>query len=350
MAIHQLNPAQRARRIIETRGELDTLVEEGVIAADAPLVGAIRSHHDLLLEGFARDHDVDLTREEARLSAGMRLATLVGAAALSAAWGYLVASLWDDLGTATRLLLVWVPTLLLAVLVPVAARREPSGYIANIVACVAAISATVAGFSSIDALNLVEGRWPLFVAGVFSLVLAYRFRLVLPLLVGIVTAGGWIWSLESWIRDMSSNMSFPHVEPVMLVGAACLAIGTTRLAEPRGFRFAWTLAGMIAVTFPMLLLGLSSGNSWLGSGREAELAWQAVALATYVGLVWWGLRRDDLFVARYAAAMLMLFLFLRMVDWFWEDWPEWLFFLVIGALAFVALQVMRRIRARHRLE
>ncbi|HRP07416.1 MAG TPA: hypothetical protein PLL69_02915 [Gemmatimonadales bacterium] len=348
MAIRRLSPAERARRIIETRDELATLVEEGVITADAPLVGAIRSHHDLLLEGFARDHDVDMSREEARLSAGMRLATLVGAAALSTAWGYLVASVWDDLGTAPRLLLVWVPTVLLAGLVPAAARREPSGYIANIVACVAAISATVAGFSSIDALDLAEGRWPLFVAGVFSFALAYRYRLVLPLLVGIFTGGGWLWSLESWLRDMSASRSFQHVEPVMLVGVACLAIATTRLAEPRGFRFAWTLAGMIAVTLPMLLLGLDAGNSWIGSGQAAERGWQLISLVTYVGLVWWGLRRDDLFVARYAAAMLMLFLFLRMVDWFWEDWPKWLFFLVIGALAFGALQVMRRVRARKR--
>jgi uncharacterized membrane protein len=43
-----------------------------------------------------------------------------------------------------------------------------------------------------------------------------------------------------------------------------------------------------------------------------------------------------------------LLLFLRSVDWFWDMIPKWLFFLLVGALAFGALLVLRRLRLAER--
>jgi len=40
-------------------------------------------------------------------------------------------------------------------------------------------------------------------------------------------------------------------------------------------------------------------------------------------------------------ALLLLF---RMVDWFWDWIPKWFFFLVVGAIAFGALLLLRRLR------
>jgi hypothetical protein len=73
-----------------------------------------------------------------------------------------------------------------------------------------------------------------------------------------------------------------------------------------------------------------------------------VGLAAFVAMVWIGLRRDDAVLARAGATGLVLFLFFRMVDWFWEAIPDWLFFLLMGGLAFAALLGLRAVRARRR--
>jgi hypothetical protein len=40
----------------------------------------------------------------------------------------------------------------------------------------------------------------------------------------------------------------------------------------------------------------------------------------------------------------VLFLFLRLVDWFWTLVPQWLFFLLVGGFALGVLFLLRRLR------
>jgi hypothetical protein len=348
VAIRRLTGGERARRILAFREELDEVVREGGVAADDPTLAAIASHHDRVLADLAAREDVDLTRDEARLSAGMRLATLLGAAALSTAWGLLVSSVWDDLGTASRLAVVWLPALAMAGMVPWAARREQSGYVANIVATVAAIGLVVAGFATLDTLDRPEARWPLLLAGGYAMFAAYHHRLVLPLLLGIVGVGAWLWSLDALVFGDPVTRAFRHAEPVVLLGAVAVAIGRSPLADPPGFRRAWTILGMTALAMSLLYLGLNADGSWFGSGRAVEGMYQVIGAATFVGLAWFGLARDDLTLARGAAAALVVFLFFRLMDWFWDAIPNWLFFLMVGALALGALLVLSRVRSRRR--
>jgi hypothetical protein len=105
------------------REEQALLEHEGVVAGGDVTLHTIRQHHDTVLQGFAASGSVDLTRDEERLSAGMRLATLLGAAALSIAWAMLVGSLWNQLVPGAKLALVWLPPLALLVATGVAARR-----------------------------------------------------------------------------------------------------------------------------------------------------------------------------------------------------------------------------------
>jgi uncharacterized membrane protein len=105
---------------------------------------------------------------------------------------------------------------------------------------------------------------------------------------------------------------------------------------------------VVALVFPLLLLGITTEGSWLGRGHTTELIYQLVGLIAFVAMVWQGLRRDDPILARAGATALVLFLFLRMVDWFWEAIPNWLFFLLMGGLAFGVLLVLRAMRERRR--
>jgi len=339
-------PRERARRILATRAELEAVVAEGALDPADPALASIRKHHDALLAGFAARGDVDLSREEERLSAGMRLATLLGAAALSTAWGMFASSLWDDLGHTARMGLVWLPPVLLLFATAAAATRESTGYVANIVATVGTIAAAVAGFATVS-VGDQPARWPFLLFGVYGLVLAYRYRLVLPLLVGIVGVGGWLWSLDSWFRG-SPAYQFEHAEPLIIAGVLALAVGTWRRGDPPGFASAWRLAGVCAIVAPLLILGVASGGSWFGRSESVEVAYQAVGFLVFVGMVVHGLSRDDAIVARGGATALVLFLFFRMVDWLWDVVPDWLFFLLVGALAFAVLRVLKSVRERAR--
>ena len=343
-----MNPRERARQVLTWREEEAALAREGVVRADDPTLTAIRAHHDALLAGFASAGNVDLTREEERLSAGMRLATMLGAAALSIAWAMLASSLWQGLGPAAKLAMVWVPALALLPATGVAALREPSGYIANIVGTVGTIAMAMAGFATFDMHGMDSPRIPFLLFGAYGLFVAYRYRLVLPLLVAIVGAGAFVWSLEAMLLRSPVNDTFEHLEPLILVGLGAYLVGATRRGDPPAFSLVWRLAGIVAMVFPLLLLGLTTDGSWFGRGHTSELIYQLVGLLAFVAMVWLGLRRDDVILARGGATALVLFLFFRMVDWFWEAIPDWLFFLLMGGLAFGVLLVLRAVRERQR--
>ncbi len=344
-----MNRSERVRRVMAWREEQELLEREGAVAAGDATLAAIREHHDTLLAGFASTGDVDLTREEERLSAGMRLATLLGAAALSIAWGMLVSSLWDDLGTTARLALVWLPPLVLLPVTALAALRETSGYVANIIGTVSTIAVAVAGFATVALQDHHSPRIPLVLFGAWGVCLAYRYRLVLPLLVGVVGVAGWAWSLEALLLRNPVNEIYEHLEPLALVGLGMYLVGAWRRTDPPAFSLVWRLGGVVAMVCTLLWLGVSPDGSWFGRSNLTEGLYQLVGLAAFVAMVWIGLRRDDPVLARGGATALVLFLFLRMIDWFWEAIPDWLFFLLLGGLAFAVLLVLRAVREGRRV-
>ena len=162
-------------------------------------------------------------------------------------------------------------------------------------------------------------------------------------------AGAFVWSLEAMLLRSPVNDTFEHLEPLILVGLAAYLVGAMRRSDPPAFSLVWRLSGIVAMVFPLLMLGLTTDGSWFGSGHTSELLYQLVGLLAFVAMVWIGLKRDDVILARGGATALVLFLFFRMVDWFWEAIPDWLFFLLMGGLAFAVLLVLRAVRERRRV-
>jgi hypothetical protein len=343
-----MNSSDRLRRILSFREELSDLRDEGVIDSDDATIARIGLRHDVLLEEASRDERIDLTREEARLSAGMRLATLLGATALSIAWAMFVSSAWDDLGEIAKLLLVWIPPVLLAAATEVAARRESTGYVANILATVGTIALAVATVATLNLYERGPTRYQFLVVGAYALFLAYRHRLIMPLLIGVTAAGAWLWSLASFTRGSDFQEAFRFAEPAVIVGAIALALGTIRKQDPAEFRLIWRFGGVVAICWSLLVLGVAGETSWFGPGNIVEGSYQALGAIVFVAMVWYGLRIDDQVLARSGGTALLLFLLFRMFDWFWDAIPDWLFFLMVGALAFGVLLTLRRLRARHR--
>jgi uncharacterized membrane protein len=335
----------RASAILAFRDELARLEAEGVVALDPAVRERIRAHHDAALSVLAAAGEVDLSVTAARLSAGMRVATLLGTIALSTAYGLFVSAYWGRLALALQLALVALPPILLVALTHVAAARERSGYVASLIATVAAIAFAV-NLSTLGQLyNLPDSRSALLAGGAFAMLLAYGYGLTLPLIVGIGGIGGWLWSLGAiplglWWRD-----GFGVIEPLLLVGALALAAPAWIRGPPK-FAPWWRGMGATALVLGLLLVESDGKVSafWTTNRHTIETVYKLVGALVLTALVAWGIRRDQRLVTQIGSAGAVLYLFMRLVDWFWDLLPKWLFFLLVGAFALAVLLVLRRVR------
>jgi uncharacterized membrane protein len=340
---------QRAAAILAFREELARLEAEGLVALDAAGRERIRAYHDATLAALASGGDVDLSATAARLSAGMRVATLLGTIALSAAYGFFVSAHWGGLAPVLQLALVTLPPLVLIVFTHVAASRDRSGYVASLVATVAAIAFAVNLGSLGQLLNLPDSRGALLAVGAFAMFLAYGYGLTLPLIVGIGGIGGWLWTLGAiplglWWRD-----GFAVIEPLLLVAVLALTVPAW-IRGPARFAPWWRGMGAAALVLGLLLV---EGNGNLSAFATAgphtvELVYKVAGAIVLTALVAWGIRRDQRLVMQIGSAGAVLYLFMRLVDWFWDLVPKWLFFLLVGAFALAVLLVLRRVRGLRR--
>jgi uncharacterized membrane protein len=341
-----MSDRERVRQVRAFRAEVRALEAEGVLHSDDPALQAASEHHERLLARLAAEGDVDLTSEAERLSTGMQVASLLGTVALSTAWAMFIDSTWGELDRTGRLLLMWLPLPLITAGAFAAARRERSGYLASIAAVVGCIAAVVALVGTDRALDHGETRWPFIGLGVYGLALGYRLRLVLPLALGIGGLGAWLWSLEGLLRGATLNAAFEYAEPAAILGAAAMAVAVRHPVQPPGFRETWRFVGVVTLITALLLLGLWGRSSWFGPGTLVETAYQVLGFAVLVLVVRAGIRADDRTLVRAGTVGLLFFLFFRMVDWFWDAVPGWLFFLLVGLAALAAQQVMQRLRRR----
>lgn len=337
----------RASAILGFRDELARLTAEGV-SLDPAAIEAIRAHHDALLASFARQEDVDLTAAAAQLSIGMRIATVLGAAALSAAYGFFVASVWGDLTVAPQLLLVTFPPIILAFLTDFASRREASGYIASLMATVAVIAFWIDLVAMGSLFNLPDSRNILLVVGAFSFSLAYLYRLGLPLLGGIGMIGAWLWSLAAIARGLWWRDGLDTMEPLLALGAIAMVMPRL-LPRPAGFAPIWRVTGALALAVALLALGQEAqANSAFQSVNRTVLEglYQLAGAIVFPWLIIKGVREGSTGITAIGTAFLSMFLLFRLHDWFWDYLPKWLFFLLVGFLAVLVLLLLRQLRSR----
>lgn len=338
--------ARRARRILAFRDELDALTREGVAPLDPEARAAIDAHHDAILARL-RAADVDTTTSAAQLSLAMRIATVVGTLALALAWGSFLHDLWDNIPMVPRLLLTGVPPLVLAALVPFALRKETSGYVANLVATVAVVAFAAHLVVMGDTFDLPPSRGFFLAVGGFALALAYPFGLVLPLLPGLVLGAAWLWSLFPSPSGRFDG-AFDRWEPGLAIALVVLA-APRALVKPAGFAAMWRGAAALAITVMLLILSVTHEPSWLRAvmTREAtRTVWQLVGAIGFPALIALAVRREWALPTRIFVGGLLLFLVIRLADWFWDVVPAWLFFLGMGAFAMGAFTLLKRWRRR----
>lgn len=339
--------ARSRRDAIDAFGEeLARLEAEGVLVLGRVERERVAAHHASLRPAHDESEAPD-TPTVRRLSAGMRIATLLGAFALSAAYALFIDANWAAMSLTAQLPLVVAPPIVLAMLTGVAAQREPSRYVASVVAAVAVIAFAVNVIVVGSLFNLPESRHAFLAVGLFAMALAYGYRLALVLVLGIVGVGLWCWSLASIPSGAWWSTAFEQLEPLALTGLVAIVL-SRRLAGSAPFADEYRVMGSLALAGALLILGQTSNASYFDGtdGRVVEAVYQMVGAVAFAAMITIGLRRDWPEMVRVGTGAAFVFLVLRLVDWFWDWIPKWLFFLVIGAVAMGVVLLLRRLRLR----
>lgn len=344
---HRADAQRRVNRIRAFRAELDALLSSGAVTLTDEQRDAIEHWHDGLLRTLSAHHDVDRTDSAGRLSRGIQIASFFAAVALTAAIYSLVSRFWGRLDLPLQATLLCAFPLMALVGVELAAQRERSLYIASIFALAAFGTYWLAVGELSVLLNVPLTPPAIFGGALFGLGLAlpYGFRLIFA--GGLVALLVAVAGMAFQVAGMPWVLTAEHPE-VLTLTALLLALLAPRL-QPVNPPFAAVLRVVtLAIGFLGLLLLSTAGRASVLPLPAAviQAIYQAVMLVLCVAALVVGVRKQWMETVYVSAGALTLFLFVRFVDWFWEALPRYLFFLLLAAIAFGWLLVLRRLRHR----
>jgi len=339
---------QRVDRIASFKAELSDLAKEGGLTLTAEQQSGLDAHLQGLLSKFRAEYGVDATDSTKRVSWGMRVASLLGAAALLAAAILFLHRVWGGLSIPVQVLILTTAPMALLVAAEIAYTRRADLYYVGLIALAAGV-ALVMELSALGAvLNLTDSPQVLLAWGAFALFTAYAFGLRLMLGAGLVLLCAWTAALVLHLRGYNWP-DFMDSSQSLIPGAVILYLvpWLTRGRGPEEFDLVYRLCGAVVGLFALLLLStvgdLCCGNL---APRTVAAAYQVIGLLLAGAVVAHGLRLGTASLVNVGAVGFIVFLFVRLHSWWWEWMPKYLFFLVLGIIAFGLLLVFRRIRSR----
>ncbi len=342
----RIEAQQRADDIRIFRKELERLESEGVlILADAQRA-AVNSHHDDLLAGFAQSFDIDRDMRSRQLSWGMRIASFLGALALAASVFFLFYQFWGRFTEAAQVVILIGAALSTFAVTVWIQGRDASGYFTKLAAMVA-FACFVLNVAMLGQIfNITPSDKALLPWAALALLLAYACDLRLLLAAGIIciviyTAARFgTWSGIYWIHFGERPENF---FPVSLL----LFFLPQWVPHRRREDFApiYRVFAILSFLLPVLILsnwGAVSYLSWPAS--MIEHFYQIAGFALSTALIWLGLRRQWGEVVNSGITFFVIFLYTKFYDWWWQLFPKYLFFLVVGLTAVLFLFVIKRLR------
>jgi hypothetical protein len=338
---------RRVDQIRAFRAELAALRAAGASPLSGEQESALGAYHDRVLAHLASAYDVDASERAGQLSRGMRLLSFFGAVTLTAAIYLLVSEFWAGLDVPMQAALLAAFPLTALVGVELSARTERTLYVASLFAIVAYGCFWLALWELSDRLNIPLSAHLLWAAVVFGFALAlpYGFRIILA--AALVTLAGAIAASLFQLAGTPWTMMFSRVELLMLNGFSVLLLMGPLARVDRGFAPVVRLIGFGIGLAGLLVLSAAGYTSLVPLANSTiEHAYQAVMLAVNVAVLVVAFRQQWSETIKLASVMLAVFLLTRYVDWFWDLFPGYVFFLVLAALAFVWLLALRRIRNR----
>jgi hypothetical protein len=339
---------QRVDRIAIFRSELAELEREGALNLTPEQRSLLDAHYGELLYGFQRQFGVDVTDSGKRVSWGMRIASLLGGAALIAALVLFLHRIWGNLlGTVQVAILTAAPLALLAG-AEAAFARQADRYYVGLLALAAGVAFVLELNALGSVLNLADSPHILLGWGLFAVLVAYAYGLRLVLGAGLVLLCAYTAALVLSFQGYYWA-GFMQRTQLLLPGALLLYCIPWLATRPGSddFEFVYRACGA-GMGLSALLLLSTSGDLCCGGLRPGtvEAAYQVVGLLSSAGIVVHGVRLSRKGLVNLGVVAFIVFLFVRLHAWWWHWMPKYLFFLLIGFIAIGLLLGFRRIRTR----
>lgn len=342
----RIEAQRRADDIRIFRKELERLEAEGVLSLADAQRDALNSHHDDLLARFAQSFDIDRDLRAKQLSWGMRIASFLGALALAASVFFLFYQFWGHFSETAQ-----IAILILASLGSFAATvwiqgRDATGYFTKLAAMVAFACFVLDVAMLGQIFNITPSDKALLPWAALALLLAYACDLRLLLAAGIIciiayTAARFgTWSGMYWIHFGERPENF---FPVSLLLFFLPQLVPHRRRED--FAPVYRIFAILSLLLPVLILSNWGQISYLDwSTGTIENFYQVSGFALSAALVWLGLRQRWGEVVNSGVSFFVIFLYTKFYDWWWELFPKYLFFLVVGLTAVLFLFIIKRLR------
>jgi hypothetical protein len=352
---------RRADRIAAFRAEAAALAREGV-RIDPEQLAAVAAHHDRLLQELSRDFDVDRGAAERRMSIGMRLASLFGAATLTAAVVSFVYRIWGSLSSPAQVALLTAAPLLAVAVMIVAGRLERTRYVASLFAIVACAAVVLQTVMLATLFNLRSSPHALAAWAALALAVSVPWRFGLPFAFGIVALVVYIPAVAVWLAGFHWRAAIEW--PELMAATAAVGLFAIARLSPRssslkisGVRITvppelvpWARAVLLLLVLgPILVLSATGGLTVLPFNETVtKVAYQLIAVGAGIVTIGAGLRHGRAEVVFIGSLFAGAFLLVRFVDWWWDWMPKYLFFLILASVALAWLWGLRL--ARRRLE
>ncbi len=329
----------RADQIRTFHAELEALAAAG-IELDGATRARITAHQAQFL---AADPDE-------RLSLGMRLASFVGAVALSCAVFFLFYRFWGALTVASQVALLVAGPLLLIGVTHLLYRSERTGYFATL-AALAAFAAFVLDLGALGTIfNLAPTPHAFLAWGLFGLILGWSYDLRLSHFAGLAALGLWITAVPGWLRAEELPDLFGRGEALIVAGALYLAVPA--LARRSTFPKEWVkwpvdlrIVGMIGLFIGLFILSVEGRQSWLPFDHDLiEGIYQGIGFLVAGVIIAWGVRDRYSELANGGMIFLTALCLLKATDWWWDWLPHWLFFLILAGFAIGVMVALKRVR------
>jgi len=336
----------RTDQIRAFQEELKALHADQVLTLPDEAQARVQLYHDELLRGFSSQFDVDTSHEQKRLSWGMRIASFLGALAISAAVFFFFYRFWGLLSTPVQVgILVAVP-LIMTLVVEWVARREQRGlYFTSLLALVA-FACFVLNLSVLGHIfNITPSENAFLVWAAYGLILAYNYDLKLVLVAALTSLMGYLaaevgtWSGAYWLSFGERPENF------LLAGLLLFAGGLLRQTWRPAFAAIYRVYGLLVVFIAILILSNWGGISYLPwSNGMIEGAYQTLGFIGSALAIWLGIRRHWAGLANLGSTFFVIYLYTKLFDWWWDWMPKYLFFLLLGLIAIGLLLGLKRLR------
>ena len=336
----------RADQIRHFRNELELLKQQDVLQLSEASDTAVRDYHAQLLAALKQSQDVDLSEGAKHLSLGMQIVSFLGAGALAASVFLLFYQYWGYFSTAAQVVILCLAPLLSFALALLVRRYDASGYYAKLVALVsfACLVLQVSMLASIFNMASSPNAFALFAIYGFLLAYLLQVRLLLAVALGFGFAfvgakiGTWMGSYWIYFGERPEHFLLP----------ALVFFFLPEIVDQRryhGFASLYQILSAIGFFIAVLILANWGEGSYLPwPAAVVEGCYQLLGFAAAALLVVYGLRRGLPYVMLTGNVFFALFLFTKFFDWWWDWLPKYLFFLLIGLTAILAMMVFNRLR------